>query len=171
MKHFLKINDFSLDEARRCLQRATDMKAGRPEHARPLEGQSWALIFAKSSTRTRVSFETGVYELGGRPMFLSQADIQLGRGELIRDTARVLGRMTHGAIIRTFLQSDIEEFAEMSGIPTINALTDEEHPCQILTDIFTYEEKRKIRPGNQAGLHRRCRLQRGPLIRPCRGVV
>ena len=110
--------------------------------ARPLAGQTWALIFSKSSTRTRVSFEVGVRELGGESLFLSASDIQLGRGEPLKDTARVLGRMVHGAIIRTYAQSDVEEFAEYSRIPTINALTDIEHPCQILTDIFTIQEKR-----------------------------
>ncbi|MCX6895919.1 MAG: ornithine carbamoyltransferase [Verrucomicrobia bacterium] len=108
----------------------------------PLAGQTWALIFAKASTRTRVSFEVGIHELGGRPMFLSAADIQLGRGEPIKDTARVMGRMIHGAVIRTFKQSDVEDFASYSKIPTINALTDDEHPCQILADIFTFQEKR-----------------------------
>ena len=114
---------------------------GDSQH-QPLAGQTWALLFTKSSTRTRVSFEVAVHELGGRPMFLSANDIQLGRGEPIKDTARVLGRMVHGVIIRTFAQSDVEEFAEFSKIPTINALTDDEHPCQVLTDIFTFQEKR-----------------------------
>jgi ornithine carbamoyltransferase len=106
-----------------------------------LKGQTWALIFSKSSTRTRVSFEVGVSELGGRPMFLSAVDIQLGRGEPIKDTARVLGRMVHGAVFRTFAQADVEEFARYANIPTINALTDEEHPCQILADLQTIQER------------------------------
>lgn len=123
---------------------AVVMKRTRGRHkTKPLAGQTWALIFSKSSTRTRVSFEVGVSELGGRPMFLSAADIQLGRGEPIKDTARVMGRMIHGAIFRTFAQSDVEEFASFSNIPTINALTDDEHPCQILADLQTILEKRK----------------------------
>src|ERR1019366_6784559 len=108
----------------------------------PLAGQTWALMFSKQSTRTRLSFEVGIRELGGSPMFLSAVDIQLGRGEPIKDTARVMGRMVHGAVIRTFAQHDVEQFAQYSGIPTINALTDDEHPCQILADIFTFQEKR-----------------------------
>ena len=107
----------------------------------PLKGQTWAMIFAKSSTRTRVSFEVGIHELGGKALFLNTDDIQLGRGELVKDTARVLGRMTHGCIIRTYAQQDVEDFAHYSQIPTVNALTDQEHPCQILTDLFTMEER------------------------------
>ncbi len=127
----------------KILADAVVMKRERGRHAtQPLAGQTWALIFSKSSTRTRVSFEVGVAELGGRPMFLSAADIQQGRGEPIKDTARVLGRMVHGAVFRTFAQTDVEEFARYANIPTINALTDEEHPCQILGDILTIEEKR-----------------------------
>jgi ornithine carbamoyltransferase len=126
----------------RVFRDAAVFKRDRAHHARPLTGQTWAMIFSKSSTRTRVSFEVGVHELGGRPLFLNANDIQLGRGEPIKDTARVLGRMVHGVIMRTFAQQDVEEFAAWSGIPTVNALTDEEHPCQILTDIFTYQERR-----------------------------
>src|SRR5437867_4680533 len=142
MKHLLSLEHLSRVEMEALLQSASTFKRERGQHrTQPLAGQTWALIFAKSSTRTRVSFETGISELGGRPMFLSANEIQHGRGEPIKDTARVLGRMIHGAVIRTYAQRDVEEFAQFSGIPTINALTDEEHPCQILTDIFTIQEK------------------------------
>jgi ornithine carbamoyltransferase len=143
MKHLLSIEELAPADIKKIIARATVMKRERGRHkSKPLAGQTWALIFSKSSTRTRVSFETGIRELGGQVMFLSASDIQLGRGEPIKDTARVLGRMIHGAVIRTFAQSDVEEFARFSGIPTINALTDDEHPCQILADTMTFEEKR-----------------------------
>lgn len=142
MKHLLSIEKLARPDMERILTDTVAMKRARGRHkAQPLAGQTWALIFSKSSTRTRVSFEVGISELGGRPMFLSAADIQLGRGEPIKDTARVMGRMLHGAIFRTYAQSDVEEFAQYSGIPTINALTDAEHPCQILADIQTIQEK------------------------------
>ena len=148
MKHLLSIEKLPQADLEKILTAAAVMKRERGAHQlQPLAGQTWALIFSKSSTRTRVSFEVGVSELGGRPMFLSAADIQLGRGEPIKDTARVMARMLHGAVFRTFAQRDVEEFAQFSGIPTINALTDDEHPCQILADIFTVQEKR----GNIAG--------------------
>ena len=143
MKHFLSIEAMDAASIETILENTTVMKAqrGSSQH-QPLAGQTWAMIFAKSSTRTRVSFEVGIRELGGDVMFLSSNDLQLGRGEPLKDTARVLGRMVHGAVIRTYAQDDVEQFAEWSGIPTINALTDAEHPCQILTDIFTYQELR-----------------------------
>lgn len=141
MKHLLSIEQLSAKEIQGLLESAAHLKLQRGRDGKQLEGQTWALIFTKSSTRTRVSFEVGIRELGGFPMFLSKNDIQLGRGELIKDTARVLGRMVHGAIIRTFAQQDVVEFAEYSGIPTINALTDDEHPCQILADLLTIQEK------------------------------
>jgi ornithine carbamoyltransferase len=140
MKHLLSLESFPAAEMRAILNRVASFKSHRSSHPRPLAGQTWALIFSKSSTRTRVSFEVGIRELGGDALFLNANDIQLGRGEPIRDTARVLGRMIHGAVIRTYAQSDVEDFALFSGVPTINALTDDEHPCQILTDIFTFEE-------------------------------
>lgn len=142
MKHLLSLETMSADDMKCVLSRTPHFKRNRKEHDRPLTGQTWAMLFSKSSTRTRVSFDVGIRELGGTPLFLNAGDIQLGRGEPIKDTARVLGRMIHGAVIRTYAQRDVEEFAEYSGIPTVNALTDEEHPCQILTDIFTFEEKR-----------------------------
>lgn len=143
MKHLLSIEQLAPADFQSILAASTPIKRERGHHrGQPLQGQTWALIFSKSSTRTRVSFETGIREMGGQVMFLNANDIQLGRGEPIKDTARVLGRMIHGAVIRTFAQSDVEEFAQYSKIPTINALTDQEHPCQILADIFTFEEKR-----------------------------
>ncbi len=141
MNKLLSIEELDRDQICELLALGHKLKAERGHHSSlPLSGQTWALIFSKSSTRTRVSFEVGVAELGGRPMFLSTRDIQLGRGEPIRDTARVLGRMIHGAIIRTYGQDEVEEFFRYSGIPTINALTDQEHPCQILADLLTIEE-------------------------------
>jgi ornithine carbamoyltransferase len=143
MKHFLSIESLSRAELDSLLADSARMKAGRGQNSRrPLAGRIWAMLFSKSSTRTRVSFEVGIRELGGQCLFLPAGEIQLGRGEPIQDTARVLGRMVHGAVIRTFAQSDVEQFALFSGIPTINALTDDEHPCQILADIFTFQEKR-----------------------------
>jgi len=142
MRHLLSIEGIGREDMEQILSRATFWKQerGRGE-PKLLAGQSWAMIFTKPSTRTRVSFEVGIYELGGRPIYLNASDLQLGRGEPIKDTARVLGRMVHGAVIRTYAQQDVEEFAQYSGIPTVNALTDQEHPCQILTDIFTIQEK------------------------------
>jgi len=141
MKHLLSIEELTTREIQGLLDTASHLKLQRGRDGTQLAGQTWALIFTKSSTRTRVSFEVGIRELGGFPMFLSKNDIQLGRGEPIKDTARVLGRMVHGAIIRTFAQQDVVDFAEYSGIPTINALTDDEHPCQILADLLTIQEK------------------------------
>ena len=142
MKHLLSIESLSRADMENIIAAAGVVKRqrGRSTSA-PLAGKTWALIFSKSSTRTRVSFEVGLRELGANVMFLNANDIQLGRGEPIRDTARVLGRMVHGAVFRTFAQADVEEFARYASIPTINALTDEEHPCQILADIFTFQEK------------------------------
>src|SRR3984893_3246003 len=143
MKHLLSIEQLSRDDILSILRATGELKKKRALiSARPLAGQTWALIFSKPSTRTRVSFEVGIRELGGESIYINPVDAQLGRGELIKDTARVLARMIHGAVIRTYAQRDLEEFAQFSGVPTVNALTDEEHPCQILGDIFTIEEKR-----------------------------
>jgi ornithine carbamoyltransferase len=143
MKHLLSLEKLPRADFETILRDAKIFKKERGAHkSQPLKGQTWAMMFSKSSTRTRVSFEVGISELGGNALFLNANDIQLGRGEPIQDTARVIGRMAHGAVIRTFAQSDVETFAEFSKIPTINALTDDEHPCQVLTDIFTFEELR-----------------------------
>ncbi len=143
MKHLLSLQTLARPDMDHILAASATMKGERRRHrSQKLAGQTWALLFSKSSTRTRISFEVGVRELGGQVIFLNATDAQLGRGEPIKDTARVLGRMIDGAIIRTYLQKDIEDFAQYSRIPTINALTDDEHPCQILSDIFTFQEKR-----------------------------
>jgi ornithine carbamoyltransferase len=143
MKHLLSIEALARADMDKILADTVTLKKQRGRHTnQPLAGQTWAMIFSKSSTRTRVSFEVGIRELGGQVIFLPSSEIQLGRGEPIKDTARVLGRMVQGAVFRTFAQSEVEEFAQYSGIPTINALTDYEHPCQILADIFTFQEKR-----------------------------
>jgi ornithine carbamoyltransferase len=143
MKHLLSIEALARADMQQLFELSRTLKQSRgigKNHM--LVGQVWAMIFSKASTRTRVSFEVGIRELGGQVLFLPASEIQLGRGEPIKDTARVLGRMVHGAVFRTFAQADVEEFAEYARIPTINALTDEEHPCQILADIFTIIEKR-----------------------------
>jgi ornithine carbamoyltransferase len=144
MKHFLSIEECHQKEILELVASARSFKADRRYGAELLTGQSWVLIFSKPSTRTRISFEVGLRELGARVLFLAQQDIQLGRGEPIKDTARVLGRMIHGAVIRTFAQQDVEEFAQFSRVPTINALTDDEHPCQIIADLFTISERREL---------------------------
>ena len=143
MKHLLDIETLDRSDIDRIMAMAAEMKKRRGLHPdAPLKDECWVLMFSKSSTRTRLSFEVGIRELGGQPIFLAANDIQLGRGEPIRDTARVMGRMAQGAVIRTYEQGDVEEFAKLSGIRTINALTDLEHPCQILSDLVTIHEKR-----------------------------
>lgn len=147
MKHLLSIEALSGAEIERVIALGLRLKAlrGKPAHPQPLRGQTWAMIFGKSSTRTRVSFEVGLRELGGSPLFLGMHDIQLGRGETIEDTAQVLSRYVHGAIIRTYGQDEVETFAQVGSIPVINALTDDEHPCQILSDLMTWAETLGIR--------------------------
>ena len=141
MKHFLKETDFEPSELGGLFGLAREFKAERGRHATPLAGQTWAMIFSKSSTRTRVSFEVGIHELGGNPLFLNRNDIQLGRGESIADTARVLSRFVHGLVVRTFDHAEVEQLANMGTIPVINALTDLLHPCQIFADLFTLAER------------------------------
>jgi ornithine carbamoyltransferase len=142
MKHFLSLDQHRRDELEIILDLSDKLKRERRENGfLPLKGQTWAMIFSKTSTRTRVSFEVGVRELGGQVIFLSASDMQLGRGEPIKDTARVLGRMVHGAIIRTYAHQDVKDFAVFSNIHTVNALTDHAHPCQIVADLMTIREK------------------------------
>jgi ornithine carbamoyltransferase len=141
MRHFLKETDFSRAEVAKLFAHARELKRKRGRHAQPLAGQTWALIFSKSSTRTRVSFEVAIHELGGNPLFLNTSDIQIGRGETIADTARVLSRFVHGLIVRTYAQADLEKLAAHGDRPVINALTDYLHPCQIYTDAFTAAER------------------------------
>ena len=147
MKHLLSIHDLSVDEVKKILDTAYDLKAKLKagiEH-KTLSGKSMGMIFSKSSTRTRVSFETGMYQLGGHALFLSSNDIQLGRGESIYDTANVLSRYLDGIMIRTFKQSDVEDLAKYGSISIINGLTDLLHPCQALTDVFTaFEHKGRL---------------------------
>lgn len=143
MKHFLKETDFTRSDLPKlfALARALKRTRGRKGAPTPLQGQTWALIFSKSSTRTRVSFEVGIHELGGNPLFLNKNDIQIGRGESIEDTARVLSRFVHGLIVRTFDHSDVERLAAAGTVPVINALTDFLHPCQIYADAFSMTER------------------------------
>ena len=142
MKHFLKETDLQPEELGEVFSLAREFKRKRGRHTPPvLEGQTWALIFAKSSTRTRVSFEVGINELGGHPLFLNKNDLQLGRGESIEDTARVLSRFVHGIIIRTFDHGDVQRLAAASAVPVVNGLTDFLHPCQIYADAFTAAER------------------------------
>lgn len=138
-RDFLTVADFSKPELDALFALAARMKAGR-YRKRPLAGQALAMIYMKASTRTRVSFEVGAWQLGAHALFLSPRDVQLGRGEPIADTARVLSRMCAGIVIRTFAQADVEEFARAADVPVINGLTDEHHPCQILADLLTVRE-------------------------------
>ena len=138
-RHFLAIPDFSKPELLALFDLAARMKRG-DYRDKPLAGKTLGMIFAKSSTRTRVSFEVGAFQLGGHALFLSARDIQLGRGEPIRDTARVLSRYLDGIMIRTFDHGDIVELARYSSVPVINGLTDLLHPCQVLADLLTVRE-------------------------------
>jgi len=143
-RHFLSLMDLSPAEAEALIQRAIELKtllrAGQAVDS--LRGKTLAMVFEKSSTRTRVSFETGMFQLGGTALFLSPRDTQLGRGEPIEDSARVLSRMVDGIMLRTFEQKKLETIAEYSSVPVINALTDRFHPCQLLADVQTWVEHR-----------------------------
>ena len=143
-RHFLTLMDLAPDEIRALIARATELKAQHRAGtaARSLEGKVLAMIFTKASTRTRVSFEAGMAQLGGSALFLSGQDTQLGRGEPIEDSARVISSMVDIVMIRTFAHADVEDFAAHSSVPVINGLTDDYHPCQILADLQTYFENR-----------------------------
>jgi ornithine carbamoyltransferase len=138
--HFLSIADWSAEALQETLALAHRLKADPAGQGRPLAGKTLAMVFAKSSTRTRVSFEVGTYQLGGHALFLSSRDIQLGRGEPIADTSRVLSRYVDGVMIRTFAQSDVEDFARAGTVPVVNGLTDLLHPCQLMADVMTIQE-------------------------------
>lgn len=138
MGSLLSISDIK-DDVKHILELASKIKAGEIEE-KPLEGKTLAMIFQKSSTRTRVSFDVGMYQLGGRAIFLSSDDLQMGRGEPISDTAKVLSRFVDGIMIRAIKHSDVEELAKYSDVPVINGLTDLEHPCQALADMLTFKE-------------------------------
>ncbi len=150
MKHFLKLGDLSKEEIVEILDLADKLKYekrnGIEHHL--LKGKTLGMIFQKSSTRTRVSFEVGMFDLGGSALFLSPRDLQIGRGEVVQDTARVLSRFLDGIMIRTFEQKEVEDFASYGDIPIINGLTDYCHPCQVLADLMTIREKK----GNLEGL-------------------
>ena len=143
MKHLLKLLDLSKEEIISILDLADQLKYEQKNHIphKHLEGKTLGLIFQKSSTRTRVSFETGMYQLGGYALFLSSRDLQIGRGEPIQDTARVLSRYLDGIMIRTFEQEEVEDLAKYGSVPVINGLTDFCHPCQVLADLMTIREK------------------------------
>ena len=136
-KDFIEIHDYSADEVRELFELAQDIKKKPQKFAKALEGQTLAMIFEKSSTRTRVSFEAGTFQMGGHALFLSSRDIQLGRGEPIHDTARVLSRYVNGIMARTFAHKTVTDLAQYASVPVINGLTDLSHPCQAMTDYFT----------------------------------
>ncbi len=143
MKHLLKLADLSREEILSVLNLADQLKYERAkgvDQSGYLKGKKLGMIFTKSSTRTRVSFEVGMYELGGYALFLSDRDLQIGRGEPVEDTARVLSRMLDGIMIRTFAQKEVEDLAKYGSIPVINGLTDYCHPCQVLADLMTIRE-------------------------------
>ena len=140
-KDFIEIHDYTAAEVMEIFELARDMKAKPKKFRDALEGQTLGMIFEKSSTRTRVSFEVGMYQLGGHALFLSARDIQLGRGEPIQDTARVLARYVDGIMARTFAHKTVTDLAQYASVPVINGLTDLSHPCQSMTDYFTAWEK------------------------------
>ena len=181
-RHFLTLMDLAPDEIRALIARAIELKAQHRAGTAPrsLEGKVLAMIFTKASTRTRVSFEAGIAQLGGSALFLSGQDTQLGRGEPIEDTARVISSMVDIVMIRTFAHTDVEQFAAHSQVPVINGLTDDYHPCQILADLQTVEQatekaKKAARGGDKEAKARLALLEKlAPVLaegKPARGVI
>ena len=148
-RDLLTLNDLSEKEINTILNRAAELKSGKDASACPLIGKSIGLFFEKASTRTRMSFQIGIYQLGAQAIFINPSELQLGRGETIEDTAKVLSRYLHGIVIRAFSHKTIEKFADNASIPVINALTDLHHPCQALADLMTIKEKK----GRLKGVH------------------
>ncbi|MEL0119692.1 MAG: ornithine carbamoyltransferase [Opitutae bacterium] len=141
MKHFLQESDFDCMERQEIFSMATSYKANRMHHPKPLEGQTWGMLFYKNSTRTRVSFEVGLGEIGAKVVVLDKSSMQIGRGESLADTAQVFSRYLHGLVIRSFGHEIVQDFSRFGSIPVVNALTDFLHPCQIYSDVFTLAEK------------------------------
>ncbi|GBE40668.1 ornithine carbamoyltransferase [bacterium BMS3Bbin09] len=141
-KDFLTLLDLSSDEIEKLIERAAELKSGKDSSSCPLIGKSIGLLFDKTSTRTRISFQTGIYQLGAQSIYINKNELQLGRGESIEDTAKVLSRYLHGIVIRTYTHSSIEKLAANAEIPIVNGLTDLHHPCQALADMLTIKEKK-----------------------------
>lgn len=141
-RDFLTLSDFTFEEVNRLIQRAAELKGGQDMSTCPLIGKSIGLMFDKTSTRTRISFQTGIYQLGAQAIYINTKELQLGRGESIEDTAKTLSRYLHGIVIRTYAHSTVENLAANAAIPVINGLTDLHHPCQALADLLTIREKK-----------------------------
>ena len=146
-RDFLTLKDITPEELTAILNRASEFKAGKDSSACPLIGKSIGIYFEKASTRTRISFQTGIYQLGAQAIYINPGELQLGRGETIEDTARVLSRYLHGFVMRTFAHEKIQAFADNATIPVINGLTDLHHPCQALADLMTIKEKKGVLKG------------------------
>nr|MBC8412873.1 ornithine carbamoyltransferase [bacterium] len=141
-RDFLTLAEFTPGELKKLLDRAAKLKSGKVRKTSPLAGKSIGLLFDKTSTRTRISFQTGIYELGAQAIYINTQELQLGRGESIEDTAKVLSRYLHGIVIRTYEHSIVEKFAMNADIPIVNGLTDHHHPCQAIADMLTIKEKK-----------------------------
>ena len=141
-RDFLTLQDISSDEFHAIIKRASEFKSGKDSNACPLIGKSIGLLFDKTSTRTRISFQTGIYQLGAQPIYINSKELQLGRGETVEDTAKVISRYLHGIVIRTYKHSTVEKLAANASIPIVNGLTDLHHPCQALADMLTIWEQK-----------------------------